>query len=251
MERWLDKYENGGNMNEEPDFQFGNLHINSSFIPSRINLGKSEAVSGMYKVPGKVGFGTLPFLDLLLGAAQMINEEKEIEKSDNPEYQRKFNHYQNLDRANQLTPIQKEEYEFMNRVYKNGGNLQEHQENYNEEFVRIPPNFVGQGYDTSGRNYSPAWGGQFEGGGSIPGTVGFSYARTGSTPSEGPRAKKTLPSAEDGMTFYQNGMDWQPKMISKEGITIQDLGQHRKLDQLINFTNYNKPEPGGWLDKYK
>jgi hypothetical protein len=65
-----------------------------------------------------------------------------------------------------------------------------------------------------GRNYSPAWGGQFqmggyvypttfvpqaEMGGSIPGSVGFTYARTGSTPSEGPYAKKTLPSAQDGV----------------------------------------------------
>jgi hypothetical protein len=23
-----------------------------------------------------------------------------------------------------------------------------------------------------------------------------------------------------------------------------------KLDQLTNFTNYNKPQPGGWLNKY-
>jgi hypothetical protein len=23
-----------------------------------------------------------------------------------------------------------------------------------------------------------------------------------------------------------------------------------ELDQLTNFTNYNTPQPGGWLDKY-
>jgi hypothetical protein len=23
------------------------------------------------------------------------------------------------------------------------------------------------------------------------------------------------------------------------------------LDQLTNFTNYNKPQPGGWLEAYK
>jgi len=64
-----------------------------------------------------------------------------------------------------------------------------------------------------GRNYSPAWGGQFqmggyvypttfvpqaEMGGSIPGSVGFTYARTQGIPSEGPYAKKTLPSAQNG-----------------------------------------------------
>lgn len=86
----------------------------------------------------------------------------------------------------------------------------------------------GDPYEIYGRIYYP----KKQNGGSIPGTVGFTYARTGSTPSEGKYAKKTLPSAEDGKT-------------------IQDLGQYRKLNQLINFTNYNQPEPGGWLDKYK
>jgi hypothetical protein len=187
-----------------------------------------------------------------------------------------------------------------------------------------------------GRNYSPAWGGQFqmggyvypvnyvpqaEMGGSIPGSVGFTYARTGSTPSEGPYAKKTLPSAQNGqeMSFYQHGLDWTPRNISKNGsvvkdnmgywnpdnwgkvveidspnITMQGVNQDligisdegdvqymepgkdykfkgkkvkeypvakygvnqqdektaQHLDQLLNFTNYNKPTKGGWLDKY-
>ena len=108
-----------------------------------------------------------------------------------------------------------------------------------------------------GRNYSPAWGGAWENGGtlqppmaganqtlpmyqmggyvypttfvpqaemggSIPGSVGFTYARTGSTPSEGPYAKKTLPSAQNGqeMSFYQHGLDWTPRNISKNGSEI-------------------------------
>jgi hypothetical protein len=160
-------------------------------------------------------------------------------------------------------------------------------------------------------------------GGSIPGSVGFTYARTGSTPSEGPYAKKTLPSAQNGqeMSFYQHGLDWTPRNISKNGSVVKDnmgywnpdnwgriveidspnitmkgvnqdligisdegdvqymepgkdykfkgkkvkeypvakngvnqqdekTAQH--LDQLTNFTNYNKPKAksGGWLDKY-
>jgi hypothetical protein len=62
-------------------------------------------------------------------------------------------------------------------------------------------------------------------GGSLPGSVGFTYARTKGIPSEGPYAKKTLPSAQNGqeMSFYQHGLDWKPKSISKNG---------------------------GWLDKY-
>jgi hypothetical protein len=160
-------------------------------------------------------------------------------------------------------------------------------------------------------------------GGSLPGAVGFTYARTaGSAPSEGPYAKKTLPSAQNGqeMKYYQEGLDWQPKMISRDGSVIKDdmgywnpdnhgkvveisspditmeggyeplLGisdtgdtklmqpgknykfkgkkvteypvakngvnqQDEKtleqLDQLSNFTNYNKPTIGGWLSKYE
>ena len=39
------------------------------------------------------------------------------------------------------------------------------QSNYNDAKVSTPPGYVGMGYDTKGRNYSPAWGGQFQNGG--------------------------------------------------------------------------------------
>jgi hypothetical protein len=49
-----------------------------------------------------------------------------------------------------------------------------------------------------GKDYGSATG-QFAMGGSLPGAVGFTYARTaGAAPSEGPYAKKTLPSAQQG-----------------------------------------------------
>ena len=51
--------------------------------------------------------------------------------------------------------------------YADGGTMQEHQENYNDASVSLPEGFVGMGNDTSGRNYSPAWGGQFAEGGEI------------------------------------------------------------------------------------
>ena len=41
-------------------------------------------------------------------------------------------------------------------------------ENANESSVSLPEGFVGMGNNTKGRNYSPAWGGQFEDGGEIP-----------------------------------------------------------------------------------
>ena len=46
---------------------------------------------------------------------------------------------------------------------KNGGWL----DNYNDSEVSLPEGYVGEGYDTSGRDYSPAWGGQFQDGGAI------------------------------------------------------------------------------------
>jgi hypothetical protein len=47
---------------------------------------------------------------------------------------------------------------------------------------------------------------QYKMGGSIPGSVGFTYARTKGIPSEGPYAKKTLPSAQDGFSERNEGL---------------------------------------------
>ena len=217
--------------------------------------------------------------------------------------------------------------------YEQGGMVlkQKTKDNYgkkanpNNPDVSLPPGFKGLAYNTKGRNYSPAWGGQFQMGGSLPGAVGFTYARTaGAAPSNGPYAKKTKASAQNGkeMKFYQAGLDFKPKNISQDGseipvdpmgywnpenvgnpviipsneitmegvdqplIGISDTGDVqymmpgedykfdgeyvteypvakngvsvnnadaqpiKKLDQSLNFTNYNKPTKGGWLDKY-
>ena len=161
---------------------------------------------------------------------------------------------------------------------------------------------------------------QYQMGGSIPGSVGFTYARTNSpAPSNGPYAKKTMASAQNGqeMKYYQEGLDFKPKTISKDGSVIKDdmgqwdhpgeiteigsnqitmqgvpypvlgvsdegdvqmmypeeeykfkgkkvtefpmakngIRQEQKglvnLDNLLNFTNYNTKQPGGWMDKYQ
>jgi hypothetical protein len=39
--------------------------------------------------------------------------------------------------------------------------------------------------------------------------------------------------------------------MAKNGVNQQDQKTLQQLDQLTNFTNYNKPQPGGWLNKYK
>lgn len=164
-------------------------------------------------------------------------------------------------------------------------------------------------------NYIP----QAQGGMSMPGSVGFTYARTQGIPSKGPRRNQvdvTDASAQNGqeMQYYREGLDWKPKTISRKGSVIKDdrgqwahpgeiteinspyitmqgvpypvLGisdtgdmqmmypeeeyefdgekvteypmakngkrQEQKslqnLNNLVNFTNYNTKQPGGWLD---
>lgn len=93
-------------------------------------------------------------------------------------------------------------------------------ENANEGHSSAPKEWIGEGYSNVGRSYSPAWGGQFQMGGnvypvnyvpeaavggSLPGSVGFTYARTNSpAPSNGPYAKKTKASAQNGDTYSKN-----------------------------------------------
>jgi hypothetical protein len=93
------------------------------------------------------------------------------------------------------------------------------EDNYNDYQTHAPEGFQGDGYSNVGRNSSPAWGGQFQMGGSIPGLVGFSYQRTGDIASNGKYAKKTKASAQNGkeMQYYQQGLDFQPKTISQNG----------------------------------
>jgi len=71
-------------------------------------------------------------------------------------------------------------------------------------------------------------------GGSIPGSVGFTYARTNSpAPSNGKYAKKTLASAQNGqeIKFYQEGLDWKPKNISKNGKWLDNYSEPIKDDR--------------------
>jgi hypothetical protein len=73
------------------------------------------------------------------------------------------------------------------------------------------------------------WWDDMQMGGSMPGAVGFTYARVaGSAPANGKYTKKTKASAQNGkeMKFYQEGLDFKPKTISKNGSVIKDdLGQ--------------------------
>ena len=138
--------------------------------------------------------------------------------------------------------------------------------NANESQVTLPPGFVGMGNNIQGRNYSPAWGGQFQDGGnlmppmagadtsipmyqmggSMPGAVGFMYARTaGAAPANGPYAKKTKASAQNGkeMSYYQHGLDFTPKTISQNGsrtpLYVSDPNDPRLKSYSDSLYNYN------------
>jgi len=101
--------------------------------------------------------------------------------------------------------------------------------NVNDVKASVGPGFVGAGWNTKGRNYSPAWGGSFAAmGATIPGAVGFTYARTiNPAPSNGKYTKKTQASAQNGqeMKYYQDGLDFKPKTISQNGSIIDPRGQ--------------------------
>ena len=112
-------------------------------------------------------------------------------------------------------------------------------DNYNDSQVSLPEGFVGEGTFNGPKFNSPAWGGQFQMGGNLPGAVGNMYARTGS-PSKGPRRNQTDvtdASAQNGkeMQYYQNGLDWKPKTISKNGAWLDNYeeaqtGKNVKFD---------------------
>jgi hypothetical protein len=107
---------------------------------------------------------------------------------------------------------------------KNGGWLDNYgkEDNYNDSQVSAPKGFKGDGYSNVGRNYSPAWGGQFQMGGnvypvnyvpeaqmgmSVPGATGHMYARIGA-PSNGKYAKHTLASAKHGKVIKDDLGQW-------------------------------------------
>ena len=95
---------------------------------------------------------------------------------------------------------------------------------YVEKNQNIPAPFKTRDYAMGG-----SIGGATQG---IPGATGFMYARTGTTPSEDKgrnKRYKTDASAQNGkeMKFYQDGLDFKPKSISKNGSKVikDDRGQ--------------------------
>ena len=145
-------------------------------------------------------------------------------------------------------------------------------ENPNDVKASVGPDFVGLGYNTKGRDYSPAWGGQFAMGGSLPGAVGFTYARTaGSAPANGKYTKKTKASAQNGSVIKDDRGQWaypgEVTEIGSNNITMQgvdypvlgvsDTGDTQMMQPNQDYkfdgekvTEYPMMQEGGWLEKF-
>ena len=187
------------------------------------------------------------------------------------------------------------------------------EDNYNDSKISLPKGFVGQGYDISGRNYSPAWKGQFQSGGNIESKWEYSNTNGKLIPQSQLKTSDWLlnnivsnqnnnliPIAENGKIIKDNNGYWNPNNwgkvveidsnnitmkgvdqpllgisdegdiqymepnknykfkgkkvrefpIARNGINNLDENSLQQLDQLTNFTNYNKLSNGGWLDKF-
>jgi len=82
-------------------------------------------------------------------------------------------------------------------------------------------------------------------GGSMPGAVGFMYARTNDpAPSNGKYAKKTKASAQNGteMEYYQNGLDWKPRSMAKGG-NLYTGKDPKKFDKNVAKSDETKKSP--------
>jgi len=129
-------------------------------------------------------------------------------------------------------------------------------ENANAGYSTAGPGWVGEGTTNRGFNYNGAWGGTMQMGGSLPGAVGFTYARTQDpAPANGKYTKKTKASAQNGqeMKYYQEGLDFKPKTISKNGKKLSKAAMgkamvNKQLHQLTEWEGVPQYYNGGPLD---
>jgi len=121
------------------------------------------------------------------------------------------------------------------------------------------------GLTDKGFNFNPAWGGAWRDGGtlqppmagadqtvpmyamggSLPGAVGFTYARTaGAAPSEGPYAKKTLPSAQTGDTVLSGKeyvQQWMGSPMYKQMLEASSTPNELSRISEERSSNINRP----------
>lgn len=103
---------------------------------------------------------------------------------------------------------------------KNGGWL----DNYNDSKVSLPEGFVGEGYNTKGRDYSPAWGGSFHNGGEIP------------QAQQGTIIQKDLNNSQVKQVNDLTGMNFEPEFAQKYFMTEEEskLKDIQRQQQMSN-----------------
>jgi hypothetical protein len=113
--------------------------------------------------------------------------------------------------------------------YDDGGSVQP---NYNDASVSMSDDFVGLGYDTKGRNYSPAWGGQFEEGGIIPSAQTGKFVPSSLTqqvqqavqPTVKPTATVPYLQTKDPSEFYKSWIQ-SPEYARRQLLTGYSSGE--------------------------
>ena len=257
---WLDKYNDGGPV--QPNYNDASVSMSDDFVGdgySNVGRNYSPAWGGQFKNGGDLSFVSNPKLRNMLegykpGFLETANDYRL------PEGYMAGSIYPSTEVS---TSIGGEDGEpaYLIPSFKYGQPLQDPVQEFNmtgqylggpfktwqdaEKFQEIRHQYVEKGQPLP----SPIATSNMAMGGSLPGSVGFTYARTigPPAPSNGKYAKKTKASAQNGteMRYYQEGLDFKPKTISKNGSEL------KKLDQLTNFTNYNPTKPSGWLEKYQ
>jgi hypothetical protein len=121
------------------------------------------------------------------------------------------------------------------------------QENYNNSKTSVPEGYVGEGYDTTGRDYSPAWGGQFEEGGELI-----------------PMAQNGRATAADSLDVYNRSLKidayynnlrkkgWykKPKITDVSWLTSKDLKEELKRINKETVDTYNDQSKQDSDDSY-
>jgi hypothetical protein len=254
---WLDKYEQGGlvlkkktkdNYGTKPNVNDAKVSAGPNFVGEGYTAynWKSPAWGGQFQMGGKLTFleptskklprgHVFPYQDPSTERATSIGGV-----GDEPAYL--------IPSFKYGKPLQDPEAEFKRTGEHLGGPFKTYQEADEwERTVRHPYVEKGQNIPTPLRR----WGKEFQMGGSMPGAVGFTYARTiNPAPSNGKYAKKTQASAQNGqeMKYYQDGLDFKPKTISQDGTYVKKprtdmLTMDEYRVQKANQSTIGKAEP--------
>jgi hypothetical protein len=135
--------------------------------------------------------------------------------------------------------------------------------NENNSSVSLPEGFVGMGNNTKGRNYSPAWGGQFQMGGVLSGTDlnltenifgnKNQYETYGDDSASNlntfnPHYTRTKDSVDYGMNNYDDEyMPWHDVQVieDEDTRTNQEIFSNYYTNNGFNFNDYNSVNEDG------